>query len=417
MKLFAHNRRWMLLMTGQFVSSVGNNFYTLAIYWYVLTITHSRVDVLWIGLAQTLPAVGSLFWGGLIDRFDRRFLIIVSDLGRFVLGSLLFWLTSSIERPSIGILFVVVFVLKSLGTIFGPSLMAFIPTLISSDQLPSATGIFKAISGLASLVGVAMGGILMALYGPSTLFGIDALTFLVSLASLLLIRTSGPIRTTNTDVPLWSAWKTGIRVLWRSLWIRRFVLVAMMANLVLVPLEMVLPQWVHGPLKGTPMTLGWLNTAFLVGFIVGAVMVGWAQRWPTARVLGWAFAGMGALVVLFGQVTAIPLPYAIAAGIGTTIGLVESLVTSSLLAAIPEKVRGRAFSSYSGILNLMTPVGMGLTELIIGWLGIAALFAGAGSMVLLLSLMFLIPAQPPTSEAMMAAVGDPRERSTPTYNN
>ncbi len=47
------------MILGQFVSTIGNNFYILAVYWYVLELTHSHWDVLAIGLAQTLPAVGS----------------------------------------------------------------------------------------------------------------------------------------------------------------------------------------------------------------------------------------------------------------------------------------------------------------------------------------------------------------------
>ncbi|PSR27911.1 MAG: hypothetical protein C7B46_19210 [Sulfobacillus benefaciens] len=401
MTLLSTNRPFLFLITGQFVSSVGNNFYTLAIYWYVLAVTHSRFDVLVIGMTQTLPAVGSLFWGGLIDRFDRRLLMIVSDGGRFGVAAFLFGVTHWVAHPSIWLLGAMVLLLKSLGTLFGPSASAFLPTMIADDQIAAATGLFKAATGVASLIGVSVGGILMAVYGPPTLFALDSLTFVVSVLSIVLIRAVGPVMASSKRVSLRSAWKTGLRVLWGALWIRRFVVVAMMANLVLVPLEMVLPQWVQGPLRGTPTTLGWLNTAFLVGFIGGAVTVAWTRRWPVARVMGLAFFGMGALVLTFGQVTGAPWPYGVAGGIGVTIGWVESLVTAALLEAIPDALRGRALSTYSGLLNLMTPVGMGMTELVVVRWGIPVLFGAAGTLVMILSFLFLIPADQPTAEVLI----------------
>lgn len=57
------HRSFAWLMAGQFVSTIGDNFYVMAIYWYVIRLTHSPWAVLWIGVAQPLPTVASLFWG------------------------------------------------------------------------------------------------------------------------------------------------------------------------------------------------------------------------------------------------------------------------------------------------------------------------------------------------------------------
>lgn len=258
------------MVGGQFVSTIGDNFYILAIYWYVLNLTHSHLDVLLIGLAQTLPVVGSLFWGVWIERWDKRWVMMVSDWTRFGVAGTLAALTIGVAHPPIIVLFVLVFVLRSLGTFFGPAASSLMPQLVPSDHLGDASGMIKAVTGVASLIGVALGGVLMTWLGPPLLFLLDAGTFLVSVASLFFVQVKAVKHPESRDrEPFFQSWRMGYAVLWRSGWIRRLLIVAGLLNLVLVPLEMILPQWVHGPLRGNASMLGWLNAIFLLGYVGG----------------------------------------------------------------------------------------------------------------------------------------------------
>ncbi len=94
--------------------------------------------------------------------------------------------------------------------------------------------------------------------------------------------------------PFFQSWRSGNVMLWQSLWLRRLLVAAGLLSLVLVPLEMILPQWVHGPLHGNASTLGWLNAAFLLGYVGGALSTSWTQRRPSAVVLGTGMALLGA---------------------------------------------------------------------------------------------------------------------------
>lgn len=397
------NRDFLFLMVGQFVSTIGNNFYLLAIYWYVLELTHSHWDVLATGLAQTLPAVGSLFWGVWIDRWRKLSVMMWSDFMRFVVAGTLACVTLLMAHPPMVILFLLVFALQSLGTVFGPAASSLLPSLVPTAEITSASGLSHAMTGAASLIGVSLGGILMVLIGPGLLFGLDAATFLVSIASLLLIH----VRETPQRIlpeSFLSSWKTGFQILWGSLWMRRLLIVAAMLNLVLVPLEMVLPQWVRGPLRGSAETLGWINATFLVGYVLGALLVEWTKRWSPSRIIGIAFALLGVMTGIFGQVTAGPLPYVIAGSLGIAMGVVESTITGTLMQTIPEQYRGRTFSSFSGVINLIAPVGMAGTEFIIAKLGMPVLFLIIGILVAALSLIFAIPVTVPTKDSLTRIV-------------
>ncbi len=390
---------WMVM--GQFVSTIGDNFYVLAIYWYVLTLTHSHWDILLVGLAQTLPAIGSLFWGVWIDQWNKRHVMITSDLLRFTVAASLAAVTLGMARPSMFLVFLLVFILRSLGTFFGPAANSLMPALVPEDQLTEASGLAHAVSGSASLIGVALGGVLIALVGPPILFALDSLTFLISVGSLLGVHTTERgLTSAERALSFVRSWKVGFQMLWQSLWIRRLLLAASLFNLVLVPLEMILPQWVHGPLHGNAATLGWLNAVFLIGYVCGALMVPWTKRWPASRVIGWSFAALGLFTVVFGQVVINPWPYLIVLVLGMTMGIVEATVTGMLMRVIPERYRGRTWSSFSGIINLITPLGMVAAEVIIAHWGMPILFLSIGGLVVVLSLTFVIPVAPPTLETM-----------------
>ncbi len=395
------HRSFTWLVGGQFISTIGDNFYVLAIYWYVLKLTHSHVDVLLIGLAQTVPVVGSLFWGVWIDRWNKRTVMIVSDWARFGVAGLLAAFTLSVARPPVVILFILVFVLRTLGTFFNPAASSLMPQLVPSDQLNDASGISKALTGGASLIGVALGGVLMMWMGPPLLFALDAGTFIVSVVTLLFVKPAEPIGTdSGARESFFESWRIGYAVLWRSLWMRRLLVVAGLLNLVLVPLEMVLPQWVHGPLHGNASALGWLNAVFLLGYVGGALSTPWTQRRSAAAVLGMSMAVLGALTAGFGQAVVMPWPYIVAGTIGITMGIIESTVTGVMMRAIPERYRGRVWSSFSGFVNLITPLGMAGTELILASWGMPLLFGGIGVLALVVSFSFLIRTPEPTADAL-----------------
>ncbi len=395
------HRSFAWMVGGQFISTIGNNFYVLAIYWYVLKLTHSHVDVLLIGLAQTLPVVGSLVWGVWIDRWNKRTVMMVSDWARFGVAGLLAAFTLGMARPPVIILFILVLVLRSLGTFFSPAASSLMPQLIPPEKLNEASGMIHAFTGVASLVGVALGGVLMMWIGPPLLFALDAMTFIVSVVSLLFVNPTAPAAPDpDSRETFFQSWRIGFAMLWRSLWIRRLLFVAALLNLVLVPLEMILPQWVHGPLHGNASMLGWLNAVFLLGYVGGAIAISWTQRWSSSVVLGLSMAGLGVLTAGFGQAVVVPWPYLVATSIGITMGIMESTVTGVMMRAIPEKYRGRIWSSFSGFVNLITPLGMVGTEWILASWGMPLLFGVIGILAVVVSLSFLIPTPEPTPDAL-----------------
>lgn len=121
--------------------------------------------------------------------------------------------------------------------------------------------------------------------------------------------------------------------------------------------------------------------------------------------LGLSTAGLGILTATFGQVVVVPWPYVVAAAIGVAMGIMESTITGVMMRAIPERYRGRAWSSFSGFVNLITPMGMIGTELILAKWGMPWLFGVIGILTVVVSLSFLIRTAEPTPDALETSYG------------
>ncbi len=156
------NRDYMLLWSGQTVSSVGTGVSRLAFPLLVLDLTHSAAQAGIVGALEALPyLLLSLPVGALIDRWDRKRVMILSDIGRAVaLGSvpLAVWQ----GRLTIQQLYVVSLVEGTLYVFFNLAEVACLPRVVSKPQLPAAVAQNQATEGLAQVLSPQLGG---AIYG------------------------------------------------------------------------------------------------------------------------------------------------------------------------------------------------------------------------------------------------------------
>lgn len=168
---------FLILLSGQWISQLGDVAFNLALYWYVLTATHRPVL---LGLVGALAGVGNLFAvvsGVWVDRWNRRTILIVTDTirGVLILG-LLAWILQQHHFVLVA-LGVTVLLVNIGGSMFNPAMMAFTPQVITSDQLMQANGVLQSAAYIAQLAGYAFGGVMIALLGVNTLFLTDGISF------------------------------------------------------------------------------------------------------------------------------------------------------------------------------------------------------------------------------------------------
>lgn len=178
------NRNFARLYFAGAASIAGFAMGQVAVTWLVFSVTRSAIDVAFIGISYFLAAiVFSLLAGTLVDRQERKRLMIVSDVVRsatLAAGTVVLYLFGF----NLVLVLVVVFILAAFTTVFQPAERALTPTLIDKGDVADANGLTQITQSLAQFASNGAGGLLIAAIGALGALGLNSLTFLVS-ASLL----------------------------------------------------------------------------------------------------------------------------------------------------------------------------------------------------------------------------------------
>src|SRR5579859_4144038 len=213
------NRDYMLLWSGQMVSAVGTRVSMLAFPLFVLAITHSPAQAGLIGALRGLPyALFILPAGALIDRWNRKLVMILCDIGRaLALGSIPVALF--LGHLTIAQLYIVSLVEGTLFTFFGLAETACLPRVVSKEQLPTAAAQGMVIDSVSGLIGPSLGGALYSI-GRAIPFLTDAISYGASVLSLFFIKVKFQEERDPAPLHLWADIKEGLNWLWHQPLIR-----------------------------------------------------------------------------------------------------------------------------------------------------------------------------------------------------
>ncbi len=362
------NRDYMLLWSGQIVSSVGTFVSQLAFPLLVLALTHSPAQAGLIGGLRGLPyALFILPAGALVDRWNRKRVMIVCDTGRAIaLGSIP--LALLLGHLSLIQLYSVALVEGTLFTFFNLAETACLPQVISKEQLTGAVAQMSVIDAVASLAGPSLGGMLYSI-GRAVPFLSDCISYIVSVLSLFFIKARFQEERTIERQHLWKEIGEGLLWLWRHP-ILRFI--AILTCGLILPVSgygliiIVLAQLQHA----TSFEIGLILASSGVGSIVGAMIVAPLQRrfgfgkmmigacWLWA--LTWLCFALAPNPLLLGLATALSF---------IVVPIYMTLHFSYRLSVIPDHLLGRVNSVFRLIAFGSEPIGMALTGLLIQAVG------------------------------------------------
>ncbi len=209
------NRDYMLLWSGQIVSSVGTRVSQLAFPLLVLALTHSPAQAGLIAALRGLPyALFILPAGAMVDRWNRKRVMILCDAGRAVaLGSIPVALL--LGHLTIVQLCIVSLVEGTLFTFFNLAETACLPQVVSKEQLTSAVAQNSVIDSVSGMVGPSFGGILYGL-GRAVPFLSDAISYIVSVLSLFFIKAQFQEEREVEPLQLWKEIGEGFSWLWHN---------------------------------------------------------------------------------------------------------------------------------------------------------------------------------------------------------
>jgi MFS family permease len=342
------HRNFRLLWSSQLISMAGSMMQSAAILWHVslLVPAHMRGVALGMtGAVRIVPIiVFSIVSGVVADHFDRRKIMLLTQSGMALCAAALAVLAFTQTRGLWP-----VYLLAALSSAFwafdGPSRQSLIPNLVPREILPNAISLNTIMFEIASIVGPALGGLVIAWHGVGWAYALNALSFLFVIGALLAMR-DVPSRASGTGsgVSLNAALE-GMRFVFRTPLIRATMLLDFFATF-FASATALLPIFAQDVLHVGARGYGLLSAAPSVGaLIAAAAMVPLAEkiRRRGAVILGWVLV-YGAATAAFGFSRSFPLTFFCLAvtGVADTVAMVLRNLVRQL--ATPDSMRGRMTS-------------------------------------------------------------------------
>jgi predicted MFS family arabinose efflux permease len=361
-----HNRDFLLIIGGQMVSEAGTQVSHLAFPLLMLLLTNSPSQAGLMGALRAVPYVAlALPAGALVDRWNRRVVMVVCDTGRALcLGSVAVALALHTLVP--GQLYVIALIEGILGVVVELAYVACLPRVVPAEQFPQATTWESTLNGAASLAGPPLGGLLYAI-NVALPFIADAVSYAVSVVAMLCVRT--PLQETRSAPrePMTREIRTGLVWLWRQPAIRMLALLSGLLNVVAPEasalLVIVLAQRQHA----SSAVIGLIFAGIGIGYIVGSLLTEVIRRRFAFRQI---LTGTGWLFVLFWCAFALGINnLALLAVVSLLFAITDPIYDitqfSYRMVLIPDVLQGRVNSAYRVIARATPPLGLALMGILL----------------------------------------------------
>jgi len=394
------HRNFRLLWLSLFVSFAGSFMQQAAILWHVsllVTPAHKGLALGMVGLVRVLPIIFfSLVSGVAADVFDRRKLMLITQLGGTIVASVLAVL-AFMGITVVWPIYVLAAVGAAAGAFDAPARQALVPALVPREDLANAISLNTVMVQVAQVGGPALGGVLIALTNVGWAYVFNAISFLVVVVALSMMRnvpkTERGKGHAGDEMSIKAA-REGLRFVFRSPMIRSTMLLDFFATF-FASATALLPIFAQDILHVGPRGYGWLYAAPAVGASLGSLVMVRAVDdidWR-GRVLVWAVLAYGLSTVVFGFSRVFWISFLCLALSGASDAV--SMVIRNLVRQLdtPDELRGRM----TGINMVFFMGGPQLGELEAGavanWLGapFSVVSGGFGCLVATVLLVAFTP--------------------------
>lgn len=363
------NRDFLILLSGQTVSTTGSSISGITLPLLILFLTGSPAQAGLAGFFASLPyVVLSLPAGAYIDRWNRKRVMILCDLGRAVaLGSIP--IAFAFHHLTIAQIYVAVLIEGVLFTFFNIAEVAALPRVVPKVQLPQATSLNQAGQVASGLIGAPVGGFIFQVFGKTVPYAFDAVSYLASALSLSLIRTQFQGERAPTGRNLREEILVGLRWLWNQPLIRFISFLTGGLNFVFSAFFLPIIIIARGQ-GASPAVIGIMAAIASVGGLVGSLIGPAIQKRFT---FGQAIIGLVLLqAVLLPLIAIAPNPFIIgiiSGGIFLAGPAYNVVQFSYRVSIIPDELQGRVNSAVRLIAFGFQPAGAALGGFTIQWFG------------------------------------------------
>lgn len=387
--------RFFTIWGGQAFSLLGSSLVQFALVWWLTNTTGSATVLATASLAALLPGVVlGPFVGALVDRWNRRLLLIASDTltaCTTLVLIYLFWRGWIVPWH----IYIILFLRSIAGGFQFPAMQASTSLMVPEAHLARVAGLNQMLNGAMNIAAPPLGAFLLGLLPMYNVLIVDILTASLAILPLLVLRipqpgkapeavSGSPLKVLLTDV------RQGVRYL-RG-WTGMLLLMGMAAivNFLLNPAFSLSPLLVTKHFGGGVVEVGWFESSFGIGVVAGGLFLsvwgGFKRRIITSMT---GVIGMGIGIALVGSLPA--NGYLLALGAITLAGVMNPICNGSIFAIMQAKVapemQGRVLTLLGSVSNGMAPLSMLIAGPVSDKIGIQAWYLAGGIACVLLGVI------------------------------
>jgi MFS family permease len=386
-RAFKH-RNFQLFFSGQIISLTGTWMQSVAQSWLVYRLTGSVALLGLIGFAGQFPVfLLTSFGGAIADKYNRRRILITTQICSMTLASILaaLTLTGTIEVWHL-------FVLASCGGVINafdiPTRQSFVVDMVGKDDLLNAIALNSSMFNGARIVGPAIAGILVSAVGEAWCFFGNAVSYIAVITGLLLMQIAPKAFAVGEGSAIEKI-KEGFAFVAKTAPVRALLLLLGLVSLMGMPYAVLMPIFAEEILHGGVRGLGILMGASGSGALVAALLL--ASRKSIKGLGRWVAVSSGAFgvfLILFSFSRSFWLSAAALVPVGFSMMLQMSSSNTLVQSMVPDELRGRVMAVYSMMFMGMAPMGALMAGSLAGLIGAPATVALGGVVCIVGSIIF-----------------------------
>ena len=353
------HRNFRLFFGGQSISLVGTWITRVATSWLIYRLTGSALLLGVAGFAGQIPTLLiTPFAGVLVDRMDRRRMLVITQVASLVQSAVLAALTLAghVTVMQIVALQIVQGIINAFDT---PARQAFVSEMVEDRRdLPNAIALNSSMVNGSRILGPSIGGLLIAGVGEGWCFAIDAVSYLFVIASLVAMTVRPRAREHLSEMGVLHELAEGWRYIASHVPIRTMLLMVAIVSTAGTPYSVLMPVMASERLGGGPNTLGILMAASGAGALTGALYL--ASRESVVglgRVIMYATLLFGGSMIAFSQAHSVPVACVLLALVGAGFMMQLAATNTLLQTLVEEGLRGRVMSFYTMAFFGTVPIG------------------------------------------------------------
>lgn len=384
-------RSFFTIWAGQAISLITSAVLQMVIIWYLTDTTGSALVLSMATMVGFLPqAILGTMIGVLVDRWNRKLVMIGADLIIAVAGVVLAVVALMIELP-VWVVMVVLFI-RSIGTAFhSPALSAATPLLVPEDQLTKCAGYSQSVQSVSYILSPAIAAFLYATWDLNLIIALDVLGALVACITVTIVAIpKQEIKTEMVQSSIISEAKAGYNILKENKGLFALLWIGAFYCFIYMPINALFPLMSMSYFVGTTTNASIVEIMFAVGMLAGGLLLStWGGfKKPTISIVT-SFIAMGFALIIAGL---LPINgFFIFVFCSAIMGFSAPFYSGVQMALIQEKIQpeylGRVFGLLGSIMSLAMPLGLIVSGIFADQIGINRWFAVSGIGILILALL------------------------------